>query len=145
MATPYSDVINVFLGKIDDYDIIKFTDIQKEEIITGYLISACVRFKKACKVDLFDRDEILKQFNQSIDDEIIDILAETMIVEWLKPKVLSTENIKNFLNANDYKIAASPANLLKETRETLEMCKKESKRLINNYSFANADLGKLGG
>lgn len=144
MATQYSDVYNTFLGKITDYELPKFDDVDKEEIIYGFMKSACTKFKRVCVVDLYDRDETLKQFNQSLDDEIIDIVTEVMIVEWLKPKVLSSENLKNCLSTKDFSLF-SPANLLKESRETLELCKKEATKLINNYSFANADFTKLGG
>jgi len=144
MATPYSDVIDVFLGKITDYDLPKFTDLEKNEIVFGFMKSACTKFKRVCLVDLYDRNETLQEFNVDLDDEIIDIIAETMIVEWLNPKVLSSENLKNCLSTKDYN-QYSPANLLKESRETLKMCKSESTKLINNYSFANADFTKLGG
>jgi hypothetical protein len=144
MATQYSDVHNTFLGKITDYDLPKFEDTDKEEILHGYMKSACVNFKKICKVDLYDRNETLKQFNQTLDDEIIDIITELMIVEWLKPKVLSTENLKNCLSTKDFSLF-SPANLLKEMRETLTLCKDNSRRLINNYSFTYADFTELGG
>jgi len=142
MATPYSAVVNIFINKISDYDLPKFSDIEREEILNSYLVSSCAKFFRVCKVDLTDRDENLKQFNQTIDDEVIDILSELMIVEWLKPKLASSEKLKNCLNTKDYSMY-SPANLLKETRETFELCKKESKKLINNYSFANADFTKL--
>jgi hypothetical protein len=144
MATPYSDVFNSFLGKITDYDFPKFEELEQEAILYGYMKSACVNFKKVCKIDLYDRDEILKIFNNSLDDEIIDIITELMIVEWLKPKVLSTENLKNCLSTKDFSLF-SPANLLKEIRETLVTCKDNSKKLINNYSFTHADFTKLGG
>lgn len=144
MATPYSDVINAFLGKVTDYDLPKFADLEKDEIVFGFIKSACVKFKHACLVDLYDRDETLHEFKVDLDDEIIDILSELMLVEWLKPKVLSSENLKNCLSTKDYSVF-SPANLLKESRETLKMCKDESAKLINNYSFTNADFTKLGG
>jgi hypothetical protein len=82
MATPFSDVTNVFLGKITDYDLLKFDATDKDEIIYGYMKSACVNFNKVCVVDLSNRDESSKQFNVNLDDEIIDILSELMIVEW---------------------------------------------------------------
>jgi hypothetical protein len=144
MATQYSDVYNTFLGKVTDYDLPKFEDTEKEDILYGYLKSACVNFKKVCKVDLYDRNDTLEQFNNDLDDEIIDIISELMLVEWLKPKVLSTENLKNCLSTKDFSLF-SPANLLKEIRETLKECKQESRRLINNYSFAHADFTELGG
>jgi hypothetical protein len=144
MATPYSDVINVFLGKVNDYDLPNFTDTQREEIVTGYLLSACRKFYKICLIDLTDRDDVAKQFNETLDDEVTDIVSELMMVEWLKPKVLSSENLKNCLSTKDYSMF-SPANLLNSIRETYELCKKDAKSLINNYSFEHADFNELGG
>lgn len=144
MATPYSDVINSFLPKVKDYDLLKYQEMEREEIVIRLMLKSCVKFSRVCKVDLTDRDDNLKQFNGDLDDEIIDIITEGMIVEWLKPRVYSSENLKNVLNTKDYN-QYSPANLLKELRETYQLSKKAYKSLINNYSFANADFTKLGG
>ena len=103
--------------------------------------SACTKFAKVCKIDLYDRDEDLKQFNQDLNDEIIEILSENMLVEWLKPKVLFTDNLSNVLNTKDFSMY-SPANMLKELRETLSYLKKNARALINNYSFAHSEVGK---
>ena len=119
MATPYSDVFNVFLGKITDYDLPKFNDIDREDILEGYMVSACVKFNKVCLVDLYDRNNDSKQFNNDLDDEIIDIITENMLVEWLKPKLLSTENLENALSTKDFSLF-SPANLLGNIRETMK-------------------------
>ena len=143
MATPYSDVINVFLSKVNDSDLPNFTDIVKNEIVTGYLISACRKFYKICIIDLSDRDDTLAQFNQTLDDEVIDILVETMMVEWLKPKLLSNENLKSCLTTSDYKIINSVS--LTSIRDTYDLCKKDVKSLINNYSFEHADFKEIGG
>lgn len=143
MATPYSDIINAFLGKVNDYDLPKFTDTEREDIVTGYLLSACRKFYKKCVIDLTDRDNTLFQFNQTLDDEIIDILVELMVVEWLTPKMLSSENLKSNLAPSDYKILNTVS--LTSIRETYELCKKNAKSLINNYSFSHADFNELGG
>ena len=143
MATQYSDVINPFLCKISDTDLPKFTDIEKEEIVVGYLISACRKFYKICLIDLSDRNDILAQFNQTLDDEVIDILVELMMVEWLKPKMLSSENLRSCLTTSDYKILNSVS--LTSVRDTYDLCKKDAKSLINNYSFSHGDFKEIGG
>lgn len=143
MATPYSDVINIFLVKVTDYDLPKFDDVESEEILTSYMKLACTKFT-SCLVNLNDIDDNLKQFNQNLTFDIIDIISEGMIVEWLKPKVLSTENLKNCLRTKDFSLF-SPRDLLKEMRETLNECRKEYRGMINDYSFKNADFTKLGG
>lgn len=141
MATPYSDVINVFLNKITDYDLPKFTDIEKDSIVEGFMKSACTKFR-VCLVDLSARDDETKEFLNDLDDEIIDIITENMLVEWLKPKLLNTENLQNALSTKDFSLF-SPANLLNSIRETMTNIRKEAKSLINNYSFHHADMKEL--
>ncbi|MDF2884225.1 MAG: hypothetical protein K0R54_4792 [Clostridiaceae bacterium] len=143
MATPYSDVINAFLEKVNDTDLPSFTDIEKEEIVTGYLISACRKFYKICVIDLSDRDDVLAQFNQDLDDEVVDILVEIMMVEWLKPKLLSSENLRSCLTTSDYKIINSVS--LASIRDTYDLCKKDIKSLINRYSYYHGDFKEIGG
>lgn len=143
MATPYSDVIEVFLNKITDMDLPKFDDITRDTIVIGYMKSACTKFAKVCEVDLYDRDDELQEFSCDLDDEVIDIITENMLVEWLKPKVLFSDNLSNVLNTKDFSMY-SPANLLKELRETLAYLKKNARALVNNYSFAHSEVNKNG-
>ncbi len=141
--TPYSEVIEVFINKITDMDLPRFDDLTRDAIIIGYMKSACTKFAKVCEVDLYDRDEVMECFSNSLDDEIIDIITENMLVEWLKPKVLFTDNLSNVLNTKDFSMY-SPANMLKELRESLAYLKKNAKGLVNNYSFAHSEVGKNG-
>lgn len=138
MGTPYSDIIAVFLNKITDMDLPRLDDITKNTTIIAYMNSACTKFAKVCKVDLYDRDDELQMFNVDLDDEIINIITENMLVEWLKPKVLFTDNLSNVLNTKDFS-QYSPANMLKELRETLSYLKKNARTLVNNYSFAHSE------
>ena len=142
MATPYSDVINNFLGKITDYELPKFLLTERETIVYGYMVTSCSKFKRLCKVDLSDRDDTEKQFNQDLDDEIIDIITESMIVEWLKPKLYSLENLRNVLNTKDY-TQFSPANLLDKIQTTYKEAKLESKRMMNNYSHYHGKIDEI--
>lgn len=142
MATPYSEVIEAFLAKVTDLDLPKFDDTARTSIVLGYMKAACTKFAGVCAMDLYDRDDILQIFHEDLDDEILDILAENMLVEWLKPKVLFSENLENCLNTKDF-TQYSPANLLNQLRETLIFAKKEAKALINNYSFSHASPQEL--
>ena len=91
---------------------------------------------------LSDRDDILEQFNQNLDDEIIDIITESMIVEWLKPKLYSLENLRNVLNTKDF-TTYSPANLLDKIQTTYKEAKLESKRMMNNYSHYHGKVNEI--
>ena len=143
MATPYSKVIEVFLNKITDMDLPKFDDITRDIIVIGYMKSACTKFAKVCEMDLYDRDDEILEFRCDLDDEVIDIITENMLVEWLKPKVLFSDNLSNVLNTKDFSMY-SPANMLKELRETLAYLKKNARALVNNYSFAHSEVKKNG-
>lgn len=142
MATPYSKVRLKFMEKISDYNISEYIDSEKDEMIDGYMISSCAHFDK-CKVDLSDRDEVIEQFNGDLTDKIIEIIVEGMIVEWLKPKVLHTDNLSNFLNTKELSLASAPANILKEVKDTLKMSRGEFKRLIREYGYDNNNLSEL--
>lgn len=142
MATPYSDIYNVYLAKITDYDIPKFTDSENEEILKRHMVSACTKFNKVCKVDLNNRDDELCEFNEDLDDEVIDIISENMLINWLQPKLLDSEKLQNCLSTKDFSLF-SPANLLKETRETFSVIKSNARALVNNYSFSHANPEEL--
>jgi hypothetical protein len=141
--TSYSEIIEVFLNKITDMDLPKFDDITRDSIVIGFMKSACTKFAKVCEINLYDRNEAEKCFNNVLDEEIIDIITENMLVEWLKPKVLFSDNLSNVLNTKDFSMY-SPANMLKELRETLAYLKKSARGLVNNYSFAHSEVGKNG-
>jgi len=146
MATLYSDVYNPFLEKITDYDLPAFAEADRENILHGFMIRTCTKFqrisKRATNIDLSDKDETLKQFNGTLTDDIIDIITTGMTVEWLRPKYLYDDNMKNMLNTKDYSMAASPANMANSIRTTYLTTQKEFESAMNKYSFVNGDFDK---
>lgn len=142
MATPYDAVLSKFLNKITDFDLGELTESRVKEILLGYMFSACSKFH-TCLVDLSDRDEEGEQFNETLTEEITEIITEGMIVEWLKPKVMHTDNLSNFLNSRDLSVAASPRNVLNEIRTTLEESRAEFRRLVMEYSYTNSNASDV--
>jgi hypothetical protein len=142
MSTPYSIVIETFLSKVVDYHLNLMDTTDREVYVNKLLLSAVIKFQKICKVDLTDRDETLKQFNQELDDEIVDILAELMVTEWLKPYVNNADNLQNILNTKDYNQYSSSA-LLKEIRTTYNESKSNCKQLMIEYSYTHNDISEL--
>jgi len=141
MATPYSDIYNPFLEKITDSDLLAFTEPNRELILHGLMVRTCSKFKRICKyaknINLTDRDDTNKVFNDTLSDEIIDIITTGMTVEWLKPKYLFDENMRNILNTKDYSMAASPANMANSIRNTYLETKNEFESMMNKFSFVN--------
>jgi hypothetical protein len=62
------------------------------------------------------------------------ILTHLMLVEYMKPQVLSTEVIKQSLSDKDFKIY-SQANQLRELNLLYRLLQKESKKLITEYTY----------
>jgi hypothetical protein len=140
MATPYSDIYDIYSGMYSDFEFLLLTPETQENILEGWLISAVGEFDK-CKQDLSNRDETLKQFNVDLTDSEIKILAKYMLCEWLSPKLYTVENLKNHLSTKDFN-QFSPANLLKEIRETHDKALKSANGAKRTYAHKNFDPNK---
>jgi len=144
MATPYSEVFDLFLASIQDYRINRLYEKSVEDMenyLMSFLIKAIVNFRK-CKTDLEDRDDTNKVFNQTLSTDEKVILSNLMIVEWLTKEVNDILSLKNFLQDTDFK-TYSQANNLKEKRELLTTMKEMVDKQIVQYSYNNFDWSKL--
>lgn len=101
MATAFTDIYKRAIFRFSDYDFLKKDIETRENILEQYLFSAKVDFYRICKVDLNDYDLELKQFNQDLDDEIIEILSLGIAFYWMSFKTLNSESLKNNLNSRD--------------------------------------------
>lgn len=134
MATPYTDVYNIFLAKITDYGLPQLTTEIQDSILKTQLYSACVKFADICKEDLYARNEELGEFIDTLSEDSKEILSELMLVEWLKPQLYKSEFFENALSTKDFSVF-SPANLLKEIRSTYLMAKDNARYMMINYSY----------
>lgn len=138
MATPFSDIYDVFLGKITDFTFLSLTIQEIEDnFLKGYLTSAIVDFKK-CEKDLTDRDDGLSTFNIDLDGEEKEILAVLMIPKYLSPKIVTSELLKQHLSDKDFRIY-SQANHLKELMDLFDKMTERANELIISYTYN--DLG----
>lgn len=144
MATPYSKIYEAFIFKVKAYDLLMLLEEDREDVLYIYMTSVCRKVFKTVMpyVDLSDRNEDTKEFNNDIDDDVIDIIAECMITEWLKPQMYSDELLESRLNTKDF-TEYSPAKLIEQMRYVYEMSKKESNVIINNYTFSHGDIAEL--
>lgn len=142
MNTEYSEVYEWFLKKVNYYSLQLLQDNDKEDVINGYMKTACARFK-SCLIDLSNRDDDLEMFNNELDDEVLDIISESMVVAWLQPKLNNEENLVNALSTKDYNVY-SPANLLDKITTVYETARKNAKLMISNYTFNHGKLPRRG-
>jgi len=146
MATPYSEVFDLFLVSIQDYRINRLYEKSVEDMenyLMPFLIKAITNFRK-CKTDLEDRDDTNKVFNQTLSTDEKVILSNLMIVEWLTKEVNDILGMKLFLQDTDFKTYSQSQNL-KEKRELLTTMKEMVDKQIVQYSYNNFDWSKLNG
>lgn len=142
MATPFTVIYDSAVFRFADYEFLK-KDIQtREDVLERYLISAKTDFSRVCKVDLTDCDMTSKQFNEDLDDEVIEILALGISFYWLSYKSLNSELLKNLLNSRDYSYH-SPANLLKEIQTLRKTLRKEFYSKMRQYSYNDNTISTL--
>lgn len=147
MSVSYDIFTDAFLSKVSEYDFLTLDETARQEIIDGYLKRAVNKFRKNCKYDLVSAsDSENRIFDVDIPsediDEIVDIVSEGMIVQWLKPFVNRQELLENCLNTRDF-TTYSPAELLMRVGNAYTNANKEFIQAIREYSYNHSDLGEL--
>ena len=149
MTIPYDMFISAFLAKITEYDLVALDDDIRTSIVEGYMKRALSlsTFKKVFKINFSDgADDDAREYTVDIKeevlDELIDIVSDGMIVQWLKPYVYKQENLEQILSTRDYTMY-SPAELLYRVSNAYAKAQKDYTQHIREYSFNHGDLTSL--
>jgi hypothetical protein len=135
MASPYLEVDNMFLADISDDTFLNYTEEEREEILDGLRKKAITRFK-ACKKDLSNRDETLKQFNEDLTDEEKLIIATVMRKFWLNDKIYNLELLKQRMSTKDWNMTSQAEHLLRLTVLNQELDKEISRMIVSYTTYA---------
>ena len=142
----YDIFTQVFLGKTTGYDLYPLDTPTRTETVDGYLKRACAQFKKVCKYDIAHGDDDARAFDIDIAeedlDEVVDIITEGMLCQWMKPYVYTSENLQNLINTNDFE-QYSPAELLFRIQGAYTKCQKDFSNMMKEYSYNHGDLTVL--
>ena len=149
MTVPYDTFIGAFLAKITEYDLIELDDSEKTSIVDSYMKKALsnTTFKKVCTIDFFGgADDENREYTVDADeetmDELIDIVSDGMLIQWLKPYVYKQENLEQILTTRDYTMY-SPAELLMRVGNAYAKAQKDYIQHIREYSYNHGDLTSL--
>ena len=147
MSVPYDKFTDAFLSKVTEYDFIRMDDYNRNTLIDGYMKRAIAAFRKICKYDLSTTaDDAVREFNVEIADEdldeILDIVSEGMLVQWMKPYAYRQESLENVLNTRDF-TTYSPAELLLRIRGAYDSAQKDFTNMMREYSYNHGDLTDL--
>lgn len=147
MSISYDAFVGSFLSKISEFEFMNLTDVEREDMVDGYMKRAISAFKKNCKYDLVTTaNDDMREFDVNIDndslDEIIDIISEGMVVQWLKPYIYKQELLENVLNTRDF-TSYSPAELLLRVGNAYKQAQKDYTQMVREYSYNHGDLSEL--
>lgn len=146
MSVPYDVFTTAFLSKVVDYDL-QMRDYEQIQMVDSFMKRSIASFKPICLYDLSTTaDDTARAFSVDIPDEdideIVDIVSEGMVVQWLKPYVYRQEALENVMNTKDFS-TFSPAELLLRVRETYDGARHNHANMMREYSYAHGDLGSL--
>lgn len=147
MSIPYDRFTEAFLSKVTEYDFVNMRDFERNSIVDGYMKRAIVGFKHICKYDLSTTgDDIIREFHIDIAEEdleeLVDIISEGMLVQWMKPYVHKQDILETVLNTRDF-TTYSPAELLMRIRNAYDSARKDYTNMMREYSYNHGDLTDL--
>ena len=145
MTISYDDIAEAFLSKIAEFELFELDDISRERIVDGYMKRAIPKFNEVCTYDLSGDDqegELIADFEPEDVDEILDIISEGMVTQWLKPFVNRQESLEGVLNTRDF-TTYSPAEMLLRVGNAYRQACKDYVQMVREYSFAHGDLTNL--
>lgn len=134
MATPYSILYANVLPKFKDFDIPIMTIEEVNELLQEHLRPSIVAFH-VCKKDLSDRDDILKQFNLTLNDDEIEILSNFMLLSFLDSNYIRVPTVmKANLSSKDFN-SFSPANFLDKLLLMHKTYLAENETFLSRYAW----------
>lgn len=149
MSVSYDVFAEGFLFKVTEYSLAGLADMDRTYIVDGYMKRALAdsTFRKVCRYDFSKTaDDCTREFNVDVADgdldEIVEIISEGMVCQWLKPLTYTYDNLSNVLNTRDF-TTYSPAELLKRIGDTYSTAQRNFIFKIREYSYDHGDLTTL--
>lgn len=147
MSISYDAFLEVFLAKASSYEFYGVCDYERNEAVNGYMKRSIAAFRHICKYDLVTTgNDLTREFNVEIAaediDELLDIISEGMLVQWLKPYVYKQDNLEVYLNTRDF-TAYSPSELLYRIKDTYKDVQRNFVNMMREYSYNHGDLTDL--
>lgn len=140
--TTIEEIYDSFLSKISDYSFLSENITQQdiEDDLFGYFKTARTKFYRCNNsLEVTDDGTGLLTFGVDLHPMEIEVLATLMLVEYLKPQLITSETLKQSLSDKDFKIY-SQASQLREIRLLYKAMIADASKLITEYTYLALDL-----
>lgn len=121
--TLFSDIYSVFFSKITDDMYMELTRQDTEKMVKE-LFKNALHFFEFPRVDIYNFNDDIEEYNIELSSEEINIIATYMVVEWLGQQLASIENTRMKYSGSDFKFTSQANHMAK-----LQDMKKEYERL----------------
>lgn len=121
-GTPFRDIYNKFKGMITDDMFMELTPGETDSLLKELLLNSLHNFEFP-RVNIYDYNEELEEYNISLTTEEQNIIAVYMIVGWLSQQLASVENTRMKYSGSDFKFTSQANHMAK-----LQAMKKDYER-----------------
>lgn len=143
MATPFTDIYDVFFSNIHSYKLALLDDINLEEELSQWLQNGMAHFTMA-RTNIYNFNTQLQQFNCDLEFLEKQILGKCMTLEYMNTHLMDEKNLSSALNSRDYR-TYSPAKQLEALTKVKNHLIYDSDTLMSRYSYSGINLTEFFG
>ena len=141
MPTLFKDVYSNFLSKITDDMYMELTPMETERMLKELLLNSLHWFEFP-RVNIYDYDIRLEEFNIVLSTEEQNIIATYMVVGWIDQQLASVENTRMKYSGSDFKFT-SQANHMHKLLQMRKDYERQGFHLQRLYKRRKADVNGI--
>lgn len=131
MATEVNTIYKQFLAMINDKEWLLVDEEVIEDLMFTYLQGTISKFD-ICRKSLELKDN--KSFVEDLSPLEVKILSQGMLLEYLNPKIIREENLRQTISTKDYH-DLSNANMLDKLLKLKKSVEEDYEELLNKYDY----------
>ena len=135
--TTFDVIYNSFTSKITDDMYMELTEAETNSMQKELLMNALHWFEFP-RVDIYDFNEDLEEYNILLSNEEINIISTDMVVEWFGYQIASVENTRMKYSGSDFKFT-SQANHMQKLLQLQKDYERKGFHLQRLYKRRKAD------
>ena len=144
MTSAYEDIFSRFYQRVEDYKLLGYEEEVVNELLGGYLRSTVSKpyVRKLFSSITLDEDvqEITYTMREAWDDLadqdfVEELIAQGMMVEWVKPRYYSVRNALQFISNSESKFY-SQSNQMDKLHEMLEKSQNDLRKMIRDRGYS---------
>ena len=111
-GTAFNDIYVRFKAKITDDMYMELTPGETDSLLKEIFLNSLHNFEFP-RVDIYNYNEDLEEYNIYLSAEEQNIIATYMIVEWLSQQLASVENVRMKYSGSDFKFTSQANHMAK--------------------------------